>query len=86
MLAALLTGCLEVVEHAPVGACNLDSDCGCNLECQVTDAGDDFRRCGPRLSHGCTIDHDCAARPDSGFSHCLAVTRDAGDCGYKICQ
>ena len=80
MLAA--AGCLDVVEHTPPGACLRDDECPCGQDC-IADAGA-FLQCGMRVAHGCTIDHDCTStgRPP----HCLELVRDAGHCGYLVCQ
>ena len=78
----LLTGCLEIVEHTPSGYCLRDDDCPCGQDCDV-DAGT-YQQCGPRITHSCSIDHDCTStnRPP----HCLELVRDGGHCGYLICQ
>ncbi len=79
ILCVTVSGCLEVVDHTPEGACNVDDDCRCGQECSVRDAG--VPRCGPRLTHTCAAQHDCALP-----THCSEVMRDGGACGYLICQ
>lgn len=81
MLTLLLVGCLEVIEHAPPGACERDADCPCGQDCSVADAG--FRFCGARVTHGCLQHHDCMIH-DAG--HCVELVRDGGGCGFLICQ
>ena len=83
ILTLLLAGCLDVIDHTPPGVCASDDDCACGEDCSVVDAG--LRFCGARVTHGCSIDHDCQTRPDAG-PHCLELHRDGGACGYRICQ
>ena len=92
-LSLLLAGCFEVVEHTPdagvpdagepAGTCHSDSDCACNDDCNLEDAG--YRFCGMRVVHSCLQAHDCMAH-DAGGPNCLPIVRDGGQCGYSTCQ
>jgi hypothetical protein len=80
ILSIGLGACLEVIEHTPAGACAVDADCPCGQDCSIRDAG--IPLCGPRITHGCTGNHDCpAAHP-----HCTHPVRDGGACTYLVCE
>jgi hypothetical protein len=83
LVTLLLGGCLEIVDHTPVGACESNADCPCGQDCSVSDAG--FHFCGARVTHGCIDSHDCQTQPDAG-PQCRELHRDGGGCGYLVCQ
>jgi hypothetical protein len=80
VLALALTGCLEVIDHTPPGACATDEDCACDLECYVPE-GQDLHVCGARRSNVCDANHLCTPP-----ALCHAITRDGGQCGFSACQ
>jgi|CXWL01.1.fsa_nt_gi hypothetical protein len=80
MLSLAFSGCLEIVEHTPAGACSADHDCPCGHECYPPD-GSVISMCGAARHVTCIDNHACSTP-----ATCQHVVRDGGVCPNSYCR